>query len=600
MLDKKEFLMLRHLISNCDAKTQRSIAEELGMSLGSVNAMVGRLLGRGWIDSGYEVTAKGREVMEPYKIKNAVIMAAGLSSRFTPLSFEKPKGLTVVKGEVLIERQIRQLEEVGIRKIYVVVGYMKELFFYLEDLYPEVKIIVNPEFATRNNNGSLYAARQYLDNTYICSSDNYFERTPFETYAYASYYPVQYMRGKSAERGAVVASDGRITKTFPDAENCLYLTGHAYWNREFSHAFVDKLEQIYEEEGTKPLLWERIFDRFLPELPPLYAKRYPGTIWEFDSLDDLKKYDPYFLENIDSQILSNITAALHCDTETLHDFEVMKAGQTNNTLTFFAGERKYVYRHGSPFTRKIVDREREGAVQQIAKDLGLDDTCVELDTRNGWKISRFEKSRGLDFEKEVELCAAMKLLHVLHDSGAVCRWQMDFVKETEKIYSLLEEMNAVDKEYPHPLFPAIRRLDELVKHDGWKTCLCHNDINSGNFLVKGAEIPASAEYRLIDWEYAGMGDAGYDIVKPIVRTGAKGKRIDEIISCYYGRPCTEKEKRHVLACGAIGEFYWFAWAIYLEANGRNLGNNVYTYYRNAKEYGKLALALYGEDERRLE
>ena len=58
---------------------------------------------------------------------NAIIMAAGTSSRFAPLSYEKPKGLLQVKGEILIERQIRQLQEAGISDIIVVVGYMAEL-----------------------------------------------------------------------------------------------------------------------------------------------------------------------------------------------------------------------------------------------------------------------------------------------------------------------------------------------------------------------------------------------------------------------------------------------------------------------------------------
>ena len=44
-----------------------------------------------------------------YRVDNAVIMAAGTSSRFAPLSYERPKALTEVKGEVLIERQIRQI-----------------------------------------------------------------------------------------------------------------------------------------------------------------------------------------------------------------------------------------------------------------------------------------------------------------------------------------------------------------------------------------------------------------------------------------------------------------------------------------------------------
>ena len=68
-----------------------------------------------------------------YKVENAIIMAAGLSSRFAPLSYEKPKDLITVKGEVLIERQIRQLKEAGIHDIAIVTGYKKEKFEYLKE-----------------------------------------------------------------------------------------------------------------------------------------------------------------------------------------------------------------------------------------------------------------------------------------------------------------------------------------------------------------------------------------------------------------------------------------------------------------------------------
>lgn len=87
-----------------------------------------------------------------YKVENAIIMAAGLSSRFAPLSYEKPKALITVKGEVLIERQIRQLKEAGIHDIAIVTGYKKEKFEYLKEKC-QVTLIENPEYATRNNNG---------------------------------------------------------------------------------------------------------------------------------------------------------------------------------------------------------------------------------------------------------------------------------------------------------------------------------------------------------------------------------------------------------------------------------------------------------------
>ena len=59
-------------------------------------------------------------------IKNAIILCAGKSTRFAPFTYEKPKGLFIVRGEVLIERQINQLIEAGVEDIYLVLGYMKE------------------------------------------------------------------------------------------------------------------------------------------------------------------------------------------------------------------------------------------------------------------------------------------------------------------------------------------------------------------------------------------------------------------------------------------------------------------------------------------
>ena len=64
------------------------------------------------------------------KVDNAIIMAAGTASRFAPLSFEKPKALIEVRGEVLIERQIRQLRDAGIHEIVIVTGYKAEQFEY--------------------------------------------------------------------------------------------------------------------------------------------------------------------------------------------------------------------------------------------------------------------------------------------------------------------------------------------------------------------------------------------------------------------------------------------------------------------------------------
>lgn len=85
------------------ASTQRELAEAAGVSLGAVNKALVALREGGLVD-GVTVTEAGRAASEPQRVDNAVIMAAGLSSRFAPISYERPKGVLKVRGEVLIER----------------------------------------------------------------------------------------------------------------------------------------------------------------------------------------------------------------------------------------------------------------------------------------------------------------------------------------------------------------------------------------------------------------------------------------------------------------------------------------------------------------
>ncbi|MBS6941178.1 MAG: NTP transferase domain-containing protein, partial [Slackia piriformis] len=179
VLTENEFKVLATLaLKPCESR--QALARKAGMALDDAACALEVLSGKGMVE-GLALSEAGMRALDEYKVENAVIMAAGLSSRFAPISYEKPKGLLTVRGEVLIERQIRQLKEAGITDITVVVGYKKEHFFYLERAFG-VKIAVNEAYASRNNNSSLMAVRERLGNTYICSSDDYFTVNPFEPY----------------------------------------------------------------------------------------------------------------------------------------------------------------------------------------------------------------------------------------------------------------------------------------------------------------------------------------------------------------------------------------------------------------------------------
>ena len=190
-----------------------------------------------------QLTDQGLEEIENYRVDNAVILAAGLSSRFVPISYERPKGLLKVRGEVLIERQIKQLQAAGIKEIFVVVGYKQESFYYLEEKFG-VHLVINKDYSTRNNNASLMLLREHLGNTYVCSSDNYFEKNPFEKYVRRAYYSAEYAQGPTTEWCLKEDADGRITGAEIGGHDAWYMIGDAYFDRKFSQAFRRILPKV--------------------------------------------------------------------------------------------------------------------------------------------------------------------------------------------------------------------------------------------------------------------------------------------------------------------------------------------------------------------
>ena len=108
-------------------------------------------------------------------MKRAIICADGLFREFVPLSLEKPKALWCVRGEKLVERLIRQAKDASITDITVVVGYKKELFYYLKDAFG-VTVLENADF--RNASGREALSGDSAD-AYIVSAGMYYESNPF-------------------------------------------------------------------------------------------------------------------------------------------------------------------------------------------------------------------------------------------------------------------------------------------------------------------------------------------------------------------------------------------------------------------------------------
>lgn len=275
--------------------------------------------------------------------RNAIILAAGTASRFVPLSAEYPKGLLEVRGEILIERQIRQLKDAGIDEITIVVGYKAELFNYLQDSFG-VELVMNNDYYRYNNTSSVIRVIDRLQNTYICSSDNYFLKNVFCENPQQSYYSALYTAGETNEYCITVDQFDHITNVSVGGSHSWYMVGHVYFNKDFSEQFGKLLSQEYQKEETKNGYWEDVYIKHIQDLPRMRIRRYQEhEIEEFDSIDELRLFDKTYVENTRSSLVKMIAEKMKCRERDLYNFKRIKQKYDTLVFSFRKNEALYLY-----------------------------------------------------------------------------------------------------------------------------------------------------------------------------------------------------------------------------------------------------------------
>ena len=529
--------------------------------------------------------------------RNAIILAAGKSTRFAPFTYERPKGMFRVKGEFLIERQIKQMIESGIKDIYVVVGYMKEKFFFLELKYPEVHLLINNKFGVKGNLFSLYVAKDYLCNTYLSYADYYFENNPFlrDNVDNVSYHACIYRPNKFNEFSVRYSDANVITHVDLGGNNQMSMVGHAYFNEGFSKRFVYLLEKEINDFRVNSLFWEEFYERHIQDLS-LYIKPFQeNEIYEFNTIDDLRQFDSDFLYNVDSDIISNICATLKCNPNDMTDINVINAGLTNVSFRFKVDGIEYVYRHPGGTAGKLIDRRAELFAQVNAKKLGVDNSVIKM-TLDGWKLSYCVQSLvDCNFRKyDKQLLKGMEYLRKIHGLAIPNDGSVKTFDDFEEGLRLMRIASATKgnllQEFSEDIEKA-KRLDKYLKNDakrmGIKLVLCHNDTYEPNFLAT-----ENGDLYMIDWEYAGLNDPANDLACIFCRYEYSEEDIYKFIKAYFQREPSKDEYRHWRAYIALCAFYWTSWGLYKGSVGDDDGFFFLPAYRNFHRFIDEALTSY--------
>ena len=302
-------------IYNSKSYSQREIAQISGHSLGVVNRSIKELLEADFLNEDMSLSLKAEMMIEKSQPKNAVILAAGYGMRMVPINMEVPKGLLEVDGEPLIERLIKQLHEVGVKEIYVVVGFLKEQYEYLIDEY-DVKLITNAEYAEKNNLYSIKKVERCLGNTYIVPCDLWCLNNPFRNNEYYSWYMVnEIIDEDSAVR---VNRKLELVSTNMGGNS---MVGIAYIETGDSDYVKNRVDALSKSKRNDNVFWEEALwdgDKMITQARIVSS----SDVIEINTFEQLRELDENS-SHLQSEAIDVIAEALNTSSENITNITVL-------------------------------------------------------------------------------------------------------------------------------------------------------------------------------------------------------------------------------------------------------------------------------------
>lgn len=291
-------------------------------------------------------------------------------------------------------------------------------------------------------------------------------------------------------------------------------------------------------------------------------------------------------EDFTPVMAQRVCSVLHCDPVDISGVTPIAEGLTNVSYVVEVAGQRYVYRHPGVATKGLLNRAAEAEAEAIAFALGLDGTFIYIDPVEGWKLSHFVTvTEPFDYHSDAHVGIALAMARNLHESGRVIEQDFDLGAQTAKIRERLDWAQALAR------YPDLEELDDRANRlsvavaPSCRPVLSHNDFYAPNILVTGDTC------QLIDWEYAGMNDYASDLGTFIACSDYSVDQAKNVLDIYFGRSATAAEQAHCLSFVGLSAYYWFVWAINMEANGESVGDWLELWRQYSHDYGIVAEKL---------
>lgn len=585
-MNKQESDILRTLFTE-PFINQRILSEISGHSLGVVNRSLKSLIAEGYLTDDVQPTIKAHHEYNAKSPKNAIILAAGFGMRMVPINLSTPKAFLEVNGETLIERIIKQLHEVGIKSITIVVGFMKECFEYLIDEYG-VDLVVNSEYASKNNLSSLALVSDRISNTYIIPSDIWCDRNPFNRHEMYSWYMVSDIVDNE--------SDVRVNRKMELVKVGEHTGGNAmvgitYLLEEDAAPIRDQIQKLSESGKHDEDFWEIALYKGEKMVIPARVVHATNVV-EINTYEQLRELDGES-NHLRSDALDVIADVFAVKPTDVVDITVLKKGMTNRSFLFSVHGDKYIMRIPGEGTDQLINRAQEAEVFRTISGLGLCDDPVYINPVSGYKITKFlERVRVCDADSVPDLKRCMAMLRQFHEMKLIVPHTFDIFGQIELYEKLWEGQPSMYKDYiltKDHVLSLKPFIDSLEKE--WT--LTHIDAVPDNFLFYQPEGENKELLQLTDWEYSGMQDPHVDIAMFCIYSLYNKKQVDRLIDIYFQNKCDRITRAKIYAYISMCGLLWSNWCEFKAKLGVEFGEYSLRQYRFAKDYYRYAMKELG-------
>jgi thiamine kinase-like enzyme len=225
------------------------------------------------------------------------------------------------------------------------------------------------------------------------------------------------------------------------------------------------------------------------------------------------------------------------------EIEELAGGITNRNYKITADGECFVLRLGGNETHYLgIDRRTEYECSLLASQIGVAPETVAFLEPEGYILARFISGKGIPLQeigKEENIKRVVESIKAYHS--------LEYFPGSFSPFRVAEEYAEIARRFGVALpvnmdeyLATSRAIETAMYREPLKPHPCHNDLLNGNFIDDGRRL------RILDWEYAGMGDIFFDLGNVAIQHEFNDGQDERLLRAYFGSPSDSQRARQKL------------------------------------------------------